>query len=326
MDKGIREKNKYWQAVRGICILSVILIHCRYDTRGGGYYIVFRNLINFPVAVFFFISGFFVKIEKAHTKQWLLKRLKKLILPYLFWSLIYFAVGIINTGTNKIEYYLSALILGKAAAPFYYIIVLVLYTVITPLLTKALNSKLLSAVILLLTPTLQMLGYILLAFNMDIWNALRYTPIWIAFYYGGMMIKKYRPTIHKRRHEFLVMGTAVLIEIVESCLMLNTRFSAGAFGQYRVSGFIYATCVILCILMHETDCHVSDFAARLGDDSFAIFFIHYIFIIVLEHLIPGYVPLPIVHIVELVICVFGSELIIRMIRIMLKDKSSCLGC
>lgn len=67
-------------------------------------------------------------------------------------------------------------------------------------------------------------------------------------------------------------------------VMLNTRFSAGAFGQYRVSGFIYATCVILCILMHETDCHVSDFAARLGDDSFAIFFIHYSFIIVLEHL------------------------------------------
>lgn len=267
-----------------------------------------------------------MRIEKTHAKQWVVKRLRKLIPPYLFWSVIYFAFGIINGGTKNIEYYLNALILGKAATPFYYIIVLILYTMVTPFLTKALNSKLISAVILLLTPTLQIVGYVSLIYNTNIWNSLKYTPIWIAFYYGGMLTRKYRLTIHRRWHESFMIGVALLIEIVESWLMLNTKFSAGAFGQYRVSGFIYATCVILCILMHETDYYGSDIVARLGDDSFAIFFIHYIFIVILEHLIPSCVPLPVVHIVELIICVFGSELIIRVIKTMLKDRSSYLGC
>ena len=276
--------------------------------------------------MFFFISGFFVRVEKTHAKQWVIKRLRKLIPPYLFWSAIYFAFGIINGGTKSIVYYLNALILGKAATPFYYIIVLILYTVVTPFLTKALNSKLISAVVLLLTPTLQIVGYVSLIYNANVWNVLKYTPIWIAFYYGGMLTRKYGLTICRRWHVSFMTGAALLVEIVESWLMLNTKLFAGAFGQYRVSGFIYAMCVILYILMHETDYHQSDFFARLGDDSFAIFFIHYIFIVILEHFIPSYVPLPIVHIIELIICVFGSELIIRVIKTMLKDRSFYLGC
>ncbi len=66
-----RKKSQYWQVIRGICILAVIMIHCptgqEYNAVDYSSWMALRQIINFPVALFFFMSGFFVKpkeIEK----------------------------------------------------------------------------------------------------------------------------------------------------------------------------------------------------------------------------------------------------------------------
>lgn len=67
----MQKKTNYWQIIRGICILAVILIHC---PSGAGYattsmefhsWLVFRQVINFPVAVFVFMSGYFTNINRV---------------------------------------------------------------------------------------------------------------------------------------------------------------------------------------------------------------------------------------------------------------------
>lgn len=49
-------KNQYWQLIRGICIIGVIIIHCpsalQFDMLSEGIWIVFRQIIVFPVAIF----------------------------------------------------------------------------------------------------------------------------------------------------------------------------------------------------------------------------------------------------------------------------------
>lgn len=64
-----KQKNDFWQIVRGVCILAVILIHC---PSGGSYgsietsvWLILRQFINFPVAIFFFMSGYFTNIQKC---------------------------------------------------------------------------------------------------------------------------------------------------------------------------------------------------------------------------------------------------------------------
>ena len=48
----------YWQFIRGIAIVCVILIHCKsvialdFDSFDSVFYLVCRNLINFSVALF----------------------------------------------------------------------------------------------------------------------------------------------------------------------------------------------------------------------------------------------------------------------------------
>lgn len=57
-----RQRDSYFQAVRGICICLVILIHCQGqgNTMIADYYqIAFRQMINFAVAVFVFMAGYF---------------------------------------------------------------------------------------------------------------------------------------------------------------------------------------------------------------------------------------------------------------------------
>lgn len=74
-------KREYWQSVRGGCILSVVLIYALggfdysagYDTE----FIILRQLINFAVAIFIFMAGYFVPVEKiVQSGNW-----------YLYWCL-----------------------------------------------------------------------------------------------------------------------------------------------------------------------------------------------------------------------------------------------
>ena len=68
------QKSQYWQVVRGICILAVIAIHCPQGTDGDLYtWLGIRQFIDFPVALFIFMAGYFVKPEKVNI-TWLKNR------------------------------------------------------------------------------------------------------------------------------------------------------------------------------------------------------------------------------------------------------------
>lgn len=65
-----KDERPYWQQVRGVCILAVILIHVlaeytlNAESVSNGT-LMLRQLVNFPVPVFIFLSGYFTKQEKV---------------------------------------------------------------------------------------------------------------------------------------------------------------------------------------------------------------------------------------------------------------------
>ena len=79
----MKEKREYWQSIRGICILAVVLIHSlggfNYSTGYGTELVVLRQIINFAVATFVFMSGYFVNVDtlsdkKFSYKNWIIYR------------------------------------------------------------------------------------------------------------------------------------------------------------------------------------------------------------------------------------------------------------
>ena len=79
----MERKREYWQSIRGICILEVVLIHSLggfdYSVGYDAEFIILRQVINFAVATFVFMSGYFVPVEKICNmdfsyKDWILNR------------------------------------------------------------------------------------------------------------------------------------------------------------------------------------------------------------------------------------------------------------
>ena len=66
------KKQQYWQIVRGICILAVVMIHCPQGTADldQTVWLGIRQIVNFPVALFIFMAGYFVNPSKFD-KNWL---------------------------------------------------------------------------------------------------------------------------------------------------------------------------------------------------------------------------------------------------------------
>ncbi|RMC92309.1 acyltransferase [Clostridium autoethanogenum] len=157
-------KKLYWQKIRGICILTVVLIHALayYSYLKGTWefdiWILFRQIINFPVAVFFFLSGYFTKrlVVKENVVKYYQNRGGRLLIPLLIWSAVYslFKIGISLINHEQIGYckLIYQALTGQAAWPFYYIFVLLQLTIITPLLLTKLFDYKWCAFFLLITP------------------------------------------------------------------------------------------------------------------------------------------------------------------------------
>ncbi len=66
-----KQRNVFWQCVRGICILAVIMIHSPSGLEyGEGTFpyeatFILRQFINFPVVIFFYLAGYFTNPEKV---------------------------------------------------------------------------------------------------------------------------------------------------------------------------------------------------------------------------------------------------------------------
>lgn len=73
-------RDNYWSMLKGIAILAVLMIHIPL-TSDTNSILATRQIINFPVAVFLFLSGFFVKIGDRRKDS-----IKRLLIPYIIWS------------------------------------------------------------------------------------------------------------------------------------------------------------------------------------------------------------------------------------------------
>ena len=102
-------KNKYFQNIRGICILAVILIHLMTKQEEeflNSVNIILRTILNFCVGVFIFLSGYFVNIDKVkkNSKKWIANRLRRIGIPFLIFSILAATIQMIRNKDTIIKY------------------------------------------------------------------------------------------------------------------------------------------------------------------------------------------------------------------------------
>lgn len=81
------KRDLYIQAVRGLAIAAVVLIHCLPQEAAS---VALRPFLNYSVAAFIFISGYLTSRRKvAGPAMFLRRRFSKIAVPYMIWNTVY---------------------------------------------------------------------------------------------------------------------------------------------------------------------------------------------------------------------------------------------
>ena len=325
----MREKRlDNFQALRGICILAVILMHCQsytsFDGSASSYLYFFgRNVISFPVSVFMFISGYFVNPDRfienkgGTAREYITKRAKRLLLPYLFWSVIYLIINVFFLNKElSIKYVLSCLLLGKTATPFYYIIVLTYFTFMTQWLARRVGNKHMMIAVTSVAMGIMVCGYILQFLGIQAFSLMKYSPIWIGFYYFGMRCRKLGILDQIKSKTFcVILAITYIIELLETLILIRLKMESIAYSQMRITSFLYAVAFLMWFLQKRKEDILANALAIVGDDSYGVFFIHYLIIMIVRSLTSNQLLYPVGMTVEFISALLFSLLIIKVVKL-----------
>lgn len=275
------------QLLRGLSIIAVVCIH---NTPDGMAQAWCRPFLNFAVAMFLFMSGML-----SNSKNWKpAHRIKKIIVPYFLWSLIYTVLFSHDNVLALPLIFVRNLVTGRSAAIMYYVFVYCQFTLLIPLIDHMAKSKykywglLVSPVEIILVRLFPLLlGYKL---NACIDGIVYVSCLgWFTYFYLGYLIgNDYLYIKCPTRRLIFELGGGTALQILEGIWY----FSLGETNcgtQLKLSAILTNVFVLLIAYRFITsDKTVSAKSLYLiGNNSFGIYFSHLAVMWVLNH-IPHY--------------------------------------
>ncbi len=142
--KKITERIPFFDFIKGIAIIAVILIHVSYFydfyfTKGDDLFFVYlmNNIARFAIPLFFICSGILLtSIKKGQILDFYLKKFIRIFVPYLLLTCI---LSLYNKET--ISTLLYNMISGQALLPYYFIIILFQLYLIYPVVLHFKDEK-----------------------------------------------------------------------------------------------------------------------------------------------------------------------------------------
>lgn len=319
-------KNRYFQFVRGILIFLVIFIHCMYEneiSKLNYVNIVIRCCVNFCVAVFIFLSGYFVNKKKIQEdyKKYIVSRFKRLIIPLIIFSFLYTIIGVLKENWNLREAVLR-FITFKSEAHLYYIVVLFQLVILTPGIFKLLENKKIKTILYTITPIyLIVLGILRIFVNIQIPFYQFLFCGWIIYYILGIEHER----IKVKPNYGFVLGF-LLISIIGNIYIYikNPSLYPYVTSQLNILNMFYVLGIIPIILEQNskyTSSKISRIIEKIGDNSFGIYFIHLIVLKVLRIFFRAFkFNFIIYYLIMSVIAVFVSYILIKIFKNITKNK------
>ena len=315
--KGAR--NNMVQVFRAFAIIAVVMIH---TTPLGLYQVLSRPFINFSVATFLFLSGYLTKIENDSWVNFYKKRITRVLIPYVFWTVLY------TLAYQHFENLFVNLLTAQAAAPMYYIFVYIQFVLLTPILGKLATSKyrFLGWLIAPISVFVFKYYWLLTGQKLNPYISLIWSDSclgWFTFYYLGLLLgNRIIEKNYSLRNLFLLYVFSIVLQIAEGYgwLMLGET-NCGT--QIKLTSFLTSSLFLLItytILKSGRFDIKNKFLRVLGDYSFGIYLCHMMVIVVLNTFVPIYktIPYPItsflVVLLSLCCCYIGDKV--------LKDKYS----
>lgn len=332
------KKNLKIQEIRGICIICVILIHILSFSPNIDMYnqfnIIVRTIINFAVGIFLFLSGYLNNVDKIskNKNEFYKKRFSRLYIPFIIYSVLYTVINnklqFINNSFMEYIKTIIRILLGMNVGHLYYIIVLLEFVIITPIIISFINKnkKIIDILLILITPIFLILNFICnLLYNRSI-PFYQYLPMsWFIYYYLGLVLKIRKNLFIKNiKININVIICISLISIVINLIeykFLNYSFIT---SQVKFTNMIYTILLIYFIINKlNYNKEKKNIFSLLGDNSFGIYFIHMFIITLYDKLIFSLKLKYYIYIILMFILVTGTSYIIMfLIKKIFKERWS----
>lgn len=280
----MKTKNKKIQILRAIAIIAVVMIHTCPD---GKWQVFIRPFINFAVATFLFLSGYLTNVDNSDWKSFYRKRIFRVLIPYVIWTLLYTTANFIGNGIDLKKYIIN-LLSTQAAATLYYIFVYIQFVILTPFLSKLAKSKY-NWIGWIISPISVIIKYYWL-FNgitpnkyiFALWSVSCLS--WFTYYYLGLLLGN---SIIKKQYEIkkllLFYCLSILIQMVEGYgLLLLGELNCGT--QIKLSSFLTSSIFILmsyCYINNKSINENNSILIMIGDCSFGIYISHIMVLMIL---------------------------------------------
>lgn len=273
-------RDQYLQAVRGVAITVVVLIHCLPQCM---FAIILRPFLNWGVAAFLFLSGFLTSEAKVVAGGVLARRAKRTLPSYVVWSVFYAVllqrVGVLGT--------LKLVLTAGASAQMYFIAVYLQLVVLTPLLYWLLHRC--RWLVYAISP-ISLVAYEVVTAMQFCFPVLgRLFPFWLIFYVIGLDWDRWKCAAARCRR---FVAPCVLVTI--GCQVV-AGFCWNALGNYnmattqlKLSSMASSLAVIVAIKTVSSGMKLSladSPFAKLGDASFGIYLCHILVLAILQKLL-----------------------------------------
>ncbi len=282
MTEGGQGRREELVTLSALMCLCVVFIHSASEAvsalrtpslAGFAVYVPWK-LASFAVPGFFFAGGMkqMLSRDRQRYPAYLLGRLKRVVLPYLLWCVLYFvSYRLTGDGAWTVRQFLRAVFTGELAAPFYFVTAVVQFYVLRPLLLAAADRfDALPALGVALMVTVIGGSYLPFWFADRLFTA--YLVYWMAGLYAGKHCGAFVGTLREKKP-----AVTVLFAVIAACELALTYLTYTGtvyFGFFAVlhTGYCLAATAaayLLCLYLP-----LWGWVRRLGEASYGIYLSH----------------------------------------------------
>ena len=339
----------YIHYFRGFSIILIIAIHCRnsfswefhrYEQK------VWISLLDNATILFVFIAGFlfqYLNSSKFDFLKYFRRKLKFVMLPYLIVSIPAIIANLISQEIqpwipesiqdSMVLQVLYMILTGKHLGPLWFMPMIFVFYVISPLLIKLDNKYFYFGVF----PILFVAGLFTFRFGYfsNTWHSFVY---FLPIYFFGMFASHYHEDILNMRNKLFIPLTMIFLTItllhIEDIIEVPRLTSFQSAETLPIFAFNFTKLkmsllsIILILAFYYMRKRSFPALNKLGDLSFGIYFIHMYLIILLRYFIVYFIPdfsfSTLTFLVFTTIIMIWSYYSIRIAKWMFKEKSRML--
>ena len=277
-----------------------------HTTPAGQWQVFCKPFINFAVATFIFLSGYLTKVDNENWLKFYIRRITRVLVPYIIWTVIYSIPDIRSSGPSAL---VKNLLCANATTTLYYIFVYIQFVLLTPLLGKLVKSPyrhlgwLIAPLSVILFKYIPVFGGIQLGKHIELfWNDACLG--WFTFYYLGLILgNKIIDRQFNIRNLAVLYCASLLLQMAEGYLWFTVD-PAGCGSQLKLTSILSSSIFMLIIYSvlssnHGTKCRL---LSTIGDYSFGIYLVHMMILKELEPMaLYSAIPYPVTSLIILII-------------------------